>query len=399
MAEYYEGDNSCVRCLRSSPTASLLGFILVLIGGGAFGGATIFARRYIIALLRAPHLFPYMDYAVYGLNGAVALFTLLAYILCTLSSGRNAKQIFESSRKSACGRCCNMTLIILLVVAVIVWTASACLMTYPVMSIAFLLHRNEGPTRIRLASLTWDKLGRNTRSALVDDPESFYSQGAGYPRPQSVPSPYPPNPNQLADYRNPVYGWPQQHQSEFSSGEASATEVIDSHDFTDDSPPEEEFEKIPIDSEDRLPDRVKSVLVDHSLKDPNSTMSTTTIATPGFLDTTISQVPTSIDFKKKVLSAGESAKLFFQCKQDTFDLSYYGLYDENGLPLHVPRANFEENVRDILICVVIALAGIFLLILGYVQMAICTAMNYARMQESRYYEASEGGEEGMALQQ
>lgn len=53
---WFSAENACVRCLRSSPIASLLGFIVVLIGGGAFGGATIFARRYLIALLDAPNL-------------------------------------------------------------------------------------------------------------------------------------------------------------------------------------------------------------------------------------------------------------------------------------------------------------------------------------------------------
>ncbi|CAH8490573.1 unnamed protein product [Heterobilharzia americana] len=367
-----EGENSCVRCLRSSPIASLIGFIIVLLGGGAFGGAIIFARRYLITLLNAPNLFPYLDYAIYGLVGAIGLFSLLAYLLCALSSGWNAKHCFESSRKACCGRCCNMTLIILLVIAVILWSAIACLVSYPVVSIALLLYRNEGPTRLRLASV-----GRLSTS-YHELPAEFMAPSNSYTREMLDLS-------ERQMKRRDIEEWlPDQ-----SGG-------IDSIDNKNVLITDEVRENLQTDASNLnkgiLATATSPKMVDQPppvISSSDGKSSTLKLSSEKLLNTVM----------ERALSVPESIKLFYQCSQDTFDLSYYGLYDQNGLPIHIARANFTERIHDILVCVVIAIAGIFLLLFGYIQIVICTAMNYARMQEARYYETSDAGEEGVALQQ
>ncbi|CAH8452451.1 hypothetical protein MS3_00008644 [Schistosoma haematobium] len=383
MSEYYEGDNSCVRCLRSSPIASLVGFIIVLLGGGAFGGAIIFARRYLITLLNAPNLFPYLDYAIYGLVGAIGLFSLLAYLLCALSSGWNAKHYFESSRKACCGRCCNMTLIILLVTAVILWSAIACLVSYPVVSIALLLYRNEGPSRLRLASV-----GQMT-SAYHDGQVNFLSPSSSYTREMF-------NTNGKIIKRRDTEEWFPNHPSDFDTDESTIAIPDDIQDNLQTDPSTLSRDLTATVTSPKMVDQpppVISSFVDDNL--PSSSSSS--------VPSKSSLKPLSKKIIKQVmndaLSIPESIKLFHQCSQETFDLSYYGLYDTNGLPIHIARANFSERIYDILVCVILAIAGIFLLLFGYIQIIICTAMNYARMQEARYYETSDVGEEGVALQQ
>ncbi|KAL3316116.1 hypothetical protein Ciccas_005239 [Cichlidogyrus casuarinus] len=148
-------DSGCKRCLRSSPIPSLIGMIFVLLGGTAFGTGVIFARSFLIELVNkpAPEILPYMDYVVYGLVGAIALFTVLAYLLCAISSGQNAKDCFDTSGKSSCGRCCNMfvspasicqakvLLILCLFFGVLLWIGIVCLLAYSVISVSFLTHR------------------------------------------------------------------------------------------------------------------------------------------------------------------------------------------------------------------------------------------------------------------
>ncbi|THD27676.1 hypothetical protein D915_001529 [Fasciola hepatica] len=413
MSEFYETENPCVRCLRSSPIASLLGFIAVLIGGGAFGGATIFARRYLIALLDAPNLLPYLDFAVYGLVGAIGLFSLIAYIVCALSSGWNAKHCFESSRKSACGRCCNMTLIVSLVLAIAIWSVVACLMCYPVMSIALLWYRNEGATRLRLASL--DLPGTTGHSGVVSfefpsqrrsldirsvrSPSHFPKHASqqrqepemvGYPIPGNTGEP----PERISFYGDRV-------PAQIDPWSKMESNVGTLQDMTHDHEP---------DSYDHtgMGQTVTEVL--HKVG--NQIQSSGTDLAKNLSDVVASSldesknraVAASKDFGQRVinkaLSASESVSVFFKCSADFIDLSYYGLYDAQGLPIYVARNNLETRTENILVCVCIAISGIFLLILGYLQILICTAMNYARLQESRYYEASsEVGEEGVALQQ
>lgn len=409
MSEFYESENACVRCLRSSPIASLLGFIVVLIGGGAFGGATIFARRYLIALLDAPNLFPYLDYVVYGLVGAIGIFSLIAYILCALSSGWNAKHCFESSQKSACGRCCNMTLIILLIVAIGVWVVIACLMSYPVMSVALLWYRNEGATRLRLASINLPGTGVHSRLVPFE-----VSPNRNSPVKRSVKSPryflkhspqhlYQQQP-ELARYQIP--GESGESADETSSYGDSVPAQIDP------------WSKLESDSTDfHEADRydqngMKQTVTEALQNVENQIHSLGTDLVKNISDISVSSADefanraatVSQDYGQRVLnkalSASESISMFFKCSADSIDLSYYGLYDAQGLPIYAARNNLVGRTQNILICVSIALAGVFLLILGYLQIVICTAMNFARMQEARYYEASsEVGEEGLALQQ
>lgn len=380
MSEYYEGDNSCVRCLRSSPIASLVGFIIVLLGGGAFGGAIIFARRYLITLLNAPNLFPYLDYAIYGLVGAIGLFSLLAYLLCALSSGWNAKHYFESSRKACCGRCCNMTLIILLVTAVILWSAIACLVSYPVVSIALLLYRNEGPSRLRLASV-----GQMT-SFNHDGQVNFPSSSSSYIREMF-------NSNRKIIKRRDTEEWFPDDPNDFNTVENTVAVPDDIPDNLHTDPSNLSKDLTATVTSPKMVDQPPPVISSFS----DNKLSSSSIPSKSSLK------PLSKNIVKQVmngaLSIPESIKLFYQCSQETFDLSYYGLYDASGLPIHIARANFPERTYDILVCVILAVAGIFLLLFGHIQIIICTAMNYARMQEARYYETSDIGEEGVALQQ
>ncbi|KAH8852927.1 hypothetical protein EWB00_004622 [Schistosoma japonicum] len=385
MTEYYEEDNSCVRCLRSSPIASLIGFIIVLFGGGAFGGAIIFARRYLITLLNAPNLFQYLDYAIYGLVGAIGLFSLLAYLLCALSSGWNAKHYFESSRKACCGRCCNMTLIILLVMAVVLWSAIACLVSYPVVSIALLLYRNDGPNRLRLASV-----GRLT-TGYHDSQVNFLHPSNSYTREML-------NFNGKMLKRRDTEEWYPNYSSDFDAVESDIVVPDDSHDNLQTNTFNLSKEFTATAASPKMVDQPPPVV--SSLEDASSPSSSSSSSPSSSFSP--SQLPSEKVLKQVMngaLSISESIKLFYQCSQETFDLSYYGLYDPNGLPIHIARANFTERIYDIFVCVILAVAGIFLILFGYIQIIICTAMNYARMQEARYYETSDIGEEGVALQQ
>ncbi|KAH8852925.1 hypothetical protein EWB00_004622 [Schistosoma japonicum] len=310
MTEYYEEDNSCVRCLRSSPIASLIGFIIVLFGGGAFGGAIIFARRYLITLLNAPNLFQYLDYAIYGLVGAIGLFSLLAYLLCALSSGWNAKHYFESSRKACCGRCCNMTLIILLVMAVVLWSAIACLVSYPVVSIALLLYRNDGPNRLRLASV-----GRLT-TGYHDSQVNFLHPSNSYTREML-------NFNGKMLKRRDTEEWYPNYSSDFDAVESDIVVPDDSHDNLQTNTFNLSKEFTATAASPKMVDQPPPVV--SSLEDASSPSSSSSSSPSSSFSP--SQLPSEKVLKQVMngaLSISESIKLFYQCSQETFDLSYYG---------------------------------------------------------------------------
>ncbi|KAL7060342.1 hypothetical protein AAHC03_09686 [Spirometra sp. Aus1] len=148
MSEFYEYGSPGARCLRSSPLSALVGLILVLLGGAAFGAGAIYARTSLIVLTEANHILPFVDYAVFAVVGATGIFAIIAFIICAVSSGWNAKRCFEGSKKAFCGRCLNTTLLICLIFGIIFWTLVAALLTYPVTSMSLLLYRDIGPTRI-----------------------------------------------------------------------------------------------------------------------------------------------------------------------------------------------------------------------------------------------------------
>ncbi|KAF5404685.1 hypothetical protein PHET_01777 [Paragonimus heterotremus] len=391
MSEYCEQENSCVRCLRSSPIASLLGLVLVLIGGGAFAGGTIFARRYLINLVNEPELFPYLDYVVYLLIGAIGLFSLVAYLLCALSSGRNAKHCFESSRKSACGRCCNMTLILCLVLGLLLWTATVCVMTYPVMSIALLLHRDSGPSRLYLSTMNIPILSRDGRSPTLARLRA-YSQT---PRLQRLKrsrklqlddlSESLPSSNAYDEFAHSDFKWPDQPDSV-----AVPSMPVEIGDSEMGSPGSSDLRAYPDHGASSTRQHGNEILNETARLGMNLHNQIPQLNIPDV-------VQSGTSLARQGLAKFES--LFFKCDQDSLDLSYYGLYDSKGMPIRLNRKDFETSIRDVFICCCIAVAGIFLLLLGYIQITICTAMNFARLQERRYYEASDAGEEGVALQQ
>ncbi|VUZ39269.1 unnamed protein product [Hymenolepis diminuta] len=146
--------------------------ILVFLGGTAFGVGTIYGRKFFYELLEVDHLFPYMDYTVYAIVGATGLFAIIVYIICAVSSGWNAKRCFEGTRATSCGRCMNATLIVCLISAVLFWTLVSCLLTYPIMSSAFLLYRNDGPAR----SVT-NEASSTVRTARQIEPRTAPSAG------------------------------------------------------------------------------------------------------------------------------------------------------------------------------------------------------------------------------
>lgn len=68
------------------------------------------------------------------------------------------------------------------------------------------------------------------------------------------------------------------------------------------------------------------------------------------------------------------------------DLSYYGVFKDSSSPFNLSRAAFAMEANNILVCFSIAMGGAIFIIIGMIQLAVCTAMNYARLEELRYYE-------------
>ncbi|KAF8562242.1 hypothetical protein P879_10209 [Paragonimus westermani] len=357
--------------------------------------------------------FPYLDYVVYLLIGAIGLFSLLAYLLCALSSGRNAKHCFESSRKSACGRCCNMTvsfteefigfsttrflytfslvLILCLVLGLLLWTAAVCVMTYPVMSIALLLHRDSGPSRLYLSTINIPILSRDGRSPTHAG-SSTYSQAHRLQRLKKSQqsqlddlSEGLPSSSAYDEFSHSDFKWPDQPDSV-----AVPSLPVDIGDSDTGSPGSSDLRTYPGHGASSTRQLGNEII--------NETVRLGTNVHNQIPQLNIPDVVQSgTNLARQSLAKFES--LFFKCDKDSLDLSYYGLYDSKGMPICLNRKEFETSIRDVFICCCIAVAGIFLLLLGYIQITICTAMNFARLQERRYYEASDAGEEGVALQQ
>ncbi|VDP79404.1 unnamed protein product [Echinostoma caproni] len=303
-------------------------------------------------------------------------------------------------------------LIVLLVLAIVIWSALACLMSYPVMSIAFLWYRNEGATRLRLASLDLPGMIRQTRAIPFDPTMSAHSQvvrsvNSAHRFLKQSPQIQLQQPGDPVDYQLPgeppdtssIYG--ENTPEGINNWSKVAADADDLQDITREHHPDNYD---PTRAGQALADRVDTVVDQSQARGTEVGRNATDLfrsSADEFKDSVTTQAK---DYGQrlinKALSASESIAMFFKCSADSIDLSYYGLYDAQGLPIYVARNNLEARTQNILICVCIGISGIFLLILGYLQIVICTAMNYARMQETRYYEASsEVGEEGVALQQ
>lgn len=390
MSECGETSNSSVHCSRGYPVASLIGFILILVGAGIFSGAAVFMRRHLASLLEQPHLLQFLDYVVYGLLGTVLLFAFLAYFLCALSSGRNAKRCYGSGHKISCGCCINMTLIVGLVAGVLLWAAIACLTAYPVISATLLHQRQEGPTRLLLAPLSITDLDESRRYNPLRKPKFFGEQvSTRILRTQR-------------DEASSGFTLPVPHHSKGPVSKDDETKLSWS--------PGTSYSQIPSVYVDQNSEEAVNAVPLQEVSEQLTSEQHKFVSHPPDLNTHIKADEVG-DRMRKLQSLGlrklgqeaesllGAATKFFRCASNVVDLSYYGLYDEEGLPVCKPATRTNEITGEVLICSAIALAGVFMVIIGHVQIAICVAINYTRLQRYRYYKCSVTGEENESLHQ
>lgn len=189
--------------------------------------------------------------------------------------------------------------------AVILWSAIACLVSYPVVSIALLLYRNEGPSRLRLASV-----GQMT-SAYHDGQVNFLSPSSSYTREMF-------NTNGKIIKRRDTEEWFPNHPSDFDTDESTIAIPDDIQDNLQTDPSTLTRDLTATVTSPKMVDQpppVISSFVDDNL--PSSSIPSKSSLKP-LSKKIIKQV------MNDALSIPESIKLFHQCSQETFDLSYYG---------------------------------------------------------------------------
>lgn len=232
-----------------------------------------------------------------------------------------------------------LQLIILLVLAIGVWVVIACLLSYPVMSVALLWYRNEGATRLRLASI--DLPGTGVRSRLVPfevsaHRNSLVKRSVKSPRYFLKHSPQQRYQQQPELTRYQIPGENVESADETSPYEDSVPAQIDP--WSKLEPDSTTFRGMTRDHEaDRYdPTGIKQTVTEALQNVENQIHSSETDLVKNISDMSISSADefanraatVSQDYGQRIvnkaLSASESVSMFFKCSADSIDLSYYG---------------------------------------------------------------------------
>ncbi|VDK70512.1 unnamed protein product [Dibothriocephalus latus] len=325
--------------------SALVGLILVLLGGAALGAGVIYARTNLILLTEANHLLPYVDYAVFAVVGATGLFAIITFIVCAVSSGWNAKRFFEGSKKAGCGRCLNTTVSSLTQTGAAHW----CL---PVFNWHLRVYANSPQTHTLLICLILGIILWTLLAALLAYPITSMS---------------------LLLYRD-------MGPTRVNSRTRMGTEVVARPLRT---ARQASAESGGPDFQPRIPPYGRPMSPIKPIGMPPSEDHLRK------LDRSLSPIPNPHDLISQ----------YFQCSALSVDLSYYGLYDDKGYPLTITSMNLNLRIRNTMIFSSLSFVGNLFVLFGYLLMLVCVAMNCSKLQEARYYDPSESGDDVIRLNQ
>ncbi|XP_013380366.1 uncharacterized protein LOC106151575 isoform X2 [Lingula anatina] len=126
-----EQDRGCLACMASVPCASLIAWIIMLVGIGGFTASMIIGVRRLREMLADPDWMYMMEDVTIGICVSVVVVGTFLLVVASLSSGKNSRHVFSTTKKNAFGRSLNIVCLIFAYTFHVVWLLICCALTLP----------------------------------------------------------------------------------------------------------------------------------------------------------------------------------------------------------------------------------------------------------------------------
>lgn len=130
----------CLRCMSHVPCASLIAWIMLLLGLGGVTGSLLVAADRTRDLLEDERILWFVEYMIIGI--AVGMFVVSTCLLIVghFSSEPNNRHVFNTMGKNACAWCLNIFMLILSYVLILAWIFASALLIVPVTALGLLIY-------------------------------------------------------------------------------------------------------------------------------------------------------------------------------------------------------------------------------------------------------------------
>ncbi|XP_052793709.1 neuronal membrane glycoprotein M6-a-like isoform X2 [Mya arenaria] len=127
-----------LHCLSHVPCASLLAWILLLIGLGGFTGSLLAGADRTRDLLEEDRLLWFIEYTIIGVVCGMFVIGTCLLIVAHFSSEPSSRHAFNTSSKNTCGRVLNIVMVILSYILCVAWLVTSAILSIPVTALGLL---------------------------------------------------------------------------------------------------------------------------------------------------------------------------------------------------------------------------------------------------------------------
>ncbi|XP_050417833.1 uncharacterized protein LOC126831174 isoform X2 [Patella vulgata] len=138
--------NCCERflkCLSHVPCASLIAWIILLLGLGGLTGSLLIGSRKTRDLLNNQPLLWFMDFTLIGVIVSMFVLGTVFLIIGHISSEPTSRRVFNSSSKNRCARGLNMGFLSFVYFLTVCWILASALLFIPLVMLGILYYVTE----------------------------------------------------------------------------------------------------------------------------------------------------------------------------------------------------------------------------------------------------------------
>ncbi|KAJ8298280.1 hypothetical protein KUTeg_024811 [Tegillarca granosa] len=163
-----------LHCLSQVPCASLIAWIILLVGLGGVTGSLLIGMQKTRELLDSKELLWFLEYSVAGV--VAGMFVIGTILLCVghISTDPTSRHVFHSTKRNLCAQGLNIFMLILTYILGVVWILVTSIMTVPLMYLLLLIIIKDN---IQLPSINLVNYGFQNRTLEGGEFEDFVIDG------------------------------------------------------------------------------------------------------------------------------------------------------------------------------------------------------------------------------
>lgn len=149
--------NRVLHCLSQVPCASLIAWIILLVGLGGLTGGLLIGVQKTRDLIDKDDLFWFLEYAVAGVVAGMFVFGTLLLCVGHISTDPTSRHIFHTTKRNLCAQGLNITMLIFSYIFGILWVLLTAIFGVPLYLLVNILFIQDDVKNINLVNYGLDK--------------------------------------------------------------------------------------------------------------------------------------------------------------------------------------------------------------------------------------------------